>query len=263
MTYGFIGCGNMGGALIRAAVKAVNANQVWINDMDMDKAGALAEETGAIATDIVDLAQSCDYIFLGVKPQVMEKMLDSINDVLAERNDGFVLVSMAAGMTINKIRSFSGNYPVIRIMPNLAAAVGEGMILYTHKDVTETEVEDFLELMKYAGRLMPVEESMIDAGCALSGSGPAFAFLFIEALADGGVRCGLKREEAIVLAAQTLLGAAKLLLETGKHPAQLKDAVCSPGGTTIAGVSALEEGAFRNDVIKAVLRAYERAIELR
>lgn len=263
MTYGFIGCGNMGGALIRAAVKAVNANQVWINDMDMDKAGALAEETGAIATDIVDLAQSCDYIFLGVKPQVMEKMLDSINDVLAERNDGFVLVSMAAGMTINKIRSFSGNYPVIRIMPNLAAAVGEGMILYTHKDVTETEVEDFLELMKYAGRLMPVEESMIDAGCALSGSGPAFAFLFIEALADGGVRCGLKREEATVLAAQTLLGAAKLLLETGKHPAQLKDAVCSPGGTTIAGVSALEEGAFRSDVIKAVLRAYERAIELR
>lgn len=253
----------MGGALIRAAVKAVNANQVWINDMDMDKAGALAEETGAIATDIVDLAQSCDYIFLGVKPQVMEKMLDSINDVLAERNDGFVLVSMAAGMTINKIRSFSGNYPVIRIMPNLAAAVGEGMILYTHKDVTETEVEDFLELMKYAGRLMPVEESMIDAGCALSGSGPAFAFLFIEALADGGVRCGLKREEATVLAAQTLLGAAKLLLETGKHPAQLKDAVCSPGGTTIAGVSALEEGAFRSDVIKAVLRAYERAIELR
>lgn len=263
MTYGFIGCGNMGGALIRAAVKAVNANQVWINDMDMDKAGALAEETGAIATDIVDLAQSCDYIFLGVKPQVMEKMLDSISDVLAERNDGFVLVSMAAGMTINKIRSFSGNYPVIRIMPNLAAAVGEGMILYTHKDVTETEVEDFLELMKYAGRLMPVEESMIDAGCALSGSGPAFAFLFIEALADGGVRCGLKREEATVLAAQTLLGAAKLLLETGKHPAQLKDAVCSPGGTTIAGVSALEEGAFRSDVIKAVLRAYERAIELR
>ncbi len=263
MTYGFIGCGNMGGALIRAAVKAVNANQVWINDMDMDKAGALAEETGAIATDIVDLAQSCDYIFLGVKPQVMEKMLDSISDVLAERNDGFVLVSMAAGMTINKIRSFSGNYPVIRIMPNLAAAVGEGMILYTHKDVTETEVEDFLELMKYAGRLMPVEESMIDAGCALSGSGPAFAFLFIEALADGGVRCGLKREEATVLAAQTLLGAAKLLLETGKHPAQLKDAVCSPGGTTIAGVSALEEGAFRSDVIKAVLRAYERSIELR
>ena len=137
------------------------------------------------------------------------------------------------------------------------------MILYTHKDVTETAEEDFLELMKYAGRLMPVEESMIDAGCALSGSGPAFAFLFIEALADGGVRCGLKREEATVLAAQTLLGAAKLLLETGKHPAQLKDAVCSPGGTTIAGVSALEEGAFRSDVIKAVLRAYERSIELR
>lgn len=263
MTYGFIGCGNMGGALIRAAAKAVPSEQIWINDADMKKAQLLAEETGAIATDIVDLAQSCDYIFLGVKPQVMEGMLDSISDVLAGRDDSFVLVSMAAGLSMDRIRSFCGNYPIIRIMPNLAAAVGEGMILFAHKDVMESEVEGFLNLMKYAGRLCYMEEKLIDAGCALSGSGPAFVFMFIEALADGGVKCGLRRDEAVVLAAQTLLGASKLLLETGKHPGELKDAVCSPGGTTIAGVAALEEGAFRSDVISAVIRAYERALELK
>ena len=264
MTYGFIGCGNMGGALIRAAVKAVNANQVWINDMDMDKAGALAEETGAIATDIVDLAQSCDYIFLGVKPQVMEKMLDSISDVLAERNDGFVLVSMAAGMTINKIRSFSGNYPVIRIMPNLAAAVGEGMILYcTNSKTEEEQIELFCKALAKAGKLDPISEDKIDAASALSGCGPAFVYLFAEALADGAVECGLARDKANLYAAQTLLGAAELLLQSGKHPGELKDAVCSPGGTTIAGVHALEEGSFRSTAMSAVTAAYEKTLKLK
>ena len=261
-TVGFIGCGNMGGALIRAAAKAIDPKRILIADALADKVSALAAETGAQPSDLAAIAEKCRYIFLGVKPQGMQAMLDQIKGALAARRSRFTLVSMAAGMTMDRILSMAGEHPIIRIMPNLPASVGEGMILWCGKDVTAEETEDFEKILSRAGRLLKIPEHLIDAGSAVSGCGPAYVFQFAEALADGGVRCGLSRADANLLAAQTLLGSAKLLLETGLHPGVWKDAVCSPGGTTIEGVLALEEGAFRFDVSKAVNAAYEKTKKL-
>lgn len=263
MKYGFIGCGNMGGALIRCAAKSAKKCEIFISDMDAAKCKVLANECAAVASDNKSIAEKCDFIFLGVKPQYLAEMLAGIKDDLKLRKGRFVLVSMAAGISIEKIKEFAGDFPVIRIMPNLPVSVGEGMILYDSRDVKSTEIKSFLAVMKHAGILCPLEEKLIDAGSAVSGCGPAYAFMFIEALADGGVYCGLPRDKAQLLAAQTLLGAARLLMESGKHPGELKDAVCSPGGTTIAGVMELEGGSFRSDVSDAVIAAYDRTLELR
>ena len=174
------------------------------------------------------------------------------------------LLSIVAGMPIEKIAALSGAERIIRIMPNTPASVGEGMILYDYNDaVTADQLADFSNALSEAGRLDHLPEKSIDAASALSGCGPAFVDLFIEALADGGVACGLPRAKAMAYAEQTLLGTAKLLLETGKHPGVLKDAVCSPGGTTIAGVHALENGGFRAATINAVTAAYQKTLQLK
>jgi pyrroline-5-carboxylate reductase len=168
-----------------------------------------------------------------------------------------VVVSMVAGVPIRKLQEELGEkLPVIRIMPNTPVAVGEGMILYSCSDeVREEETECFLQAMRHAGRFMKIEERLMEAGMAVSGCGPAFVDLFVEALSDAGVASGLSRKDATVLAAQMVLGSAKLILESGKHPGELKDAVCSPGGTTIQGVRKLEEKGFRSAVIEAVIAA--------
>lgn len=210
------------------------------------------------------MAATCKYIFLGVKPQAMASMLADIRPVLQERSDRFILVTMAAGMTMAQISELvGGDFPMIRIMPNMPVSVGEGMILYTpNPAVTPEEVEEFMRILAYAGTLDDLPEQLIDAGSAVSGCGPAFVSLFLEAMADGGVSCGLPRAKAQQYAAQTLIGTAKAILQTGLHPGQLKDAVCSPGGSTIAGVQALEEGALRGDVLRAVIAAWRRTQEL-
>lgn len=259
MKVGFIGCGNMGGALARAAAKS--GERLYLADFSGEKSEALAAELGALVSDNKTIAAECDYIFLGVKPQVMAEMLSEIRSVLENRND-VVLVSMAAGITIEKLQSLTGNKPVIRIMPNTPAAVGKGMILYTYSGVPQNAVKEFLRFMQAAGRFDELPEKLIDAGSAVSGCGPAFVCQFVEALADGGVACGLPRDKALLYAAQTLYGTAALMLESGKHPAELKDAVCSPGGSTIQGVRRLEEGALRADVIDAVIAAYNKTKEL-
>ena len=265
-TFGFIGCGNMGGALARAVCKTTPADQVFLTNRTADKARALADELGCcVALDNEAIAVSADFIFLGVKPQMMADMLAEIAPALAKRETPFVLVTMAAGLTISAIREMAGGeYPVIRIMPNTPAAIGEGMILYTlSENVSATAEKAFLAALAEAGRLSPLPEHLMDAGSAVSGCGPAFVDLFIEALADGGVACGLPRAQAMELAAQMVLGSAKLVLESGKHPGQLKDAVCSPGGTTIQGVRALEEAGFRGSVMDAVIAAYEKTLDLK
>ncbi len=263
-TFGFIGTGNMGSALVRAAAKALAPNQLMLADQLAEKAAALAQEIGCVSTDTKTLAQNCQYIFLGVKPQVMAAMLAEIAPVLASRQDPFVLVSMAAGVTMADIRAMAGSdYPVIRIMPNIPASVGGGVILYDRTDnVSDEEVSFFRENMRFAGLVDALPEKLIDAGSALSGCGPAFVCLFVEALADGAVACGLPRDKALAYAAQTLSGTANMLLQSGMHPGQLKDAVCSPGGTTIAGVKAMEESGFRAGAMDAVLAAYQRTLEL-
>ena len=263
VTLGFIGTGNMGGALARAACKSVPSDQVFLSNRTVEKARLLAEELGCRVADNFAIAESADFIFLGVKPQYMADVMADITPILEKRENRFILVSMAAGLTIPRIRELAGkDYPVIRIMPNTPASVGEGMIQYCSANVTAEEEAAFCQLMAPAGRLDAVAEGMIDAASCVSGCGPAWVYQFIEALADGGVACGLPRAKAQEYAAQMVLGSAKLVLESGKHPGALKDAVCSPGGSTIQGVRVLEEHGLRGAVMDAVLAAYDKTKEM-
>lgn len=260
-TIGFIGTGTMGGTLAQA-VCATGAD-IYVCDKDVSRATQFAQAHGCKAMSATQIAQACDFIFLGVKPQVMADLFLEIAPVLRARTSRFVLVSMAAGVDIASIRAMAGGeYPVIRIMPNTPALVGEGMILYTSRDVTGTEIAAFAAAMKEAGRLDELDEPLLNAASALSGCGPAFVYMMIASLADGCVQCGLPRAKAVAYAAQTLYGAAKMVLEGGQHPEKLKDDVCSPGGSTIAGVHALEKAAFRSAVADAVMAAYKRTVEL-
>ena len=264
-TYGFIGTGSMGGAVAKAAAKAVGGGNLFLANRTPAKAEALAAELGGRACDNGTAARQ-DYIFLGVKPQMMAGMLESIRPVLrerAEKGETFTLVTMAASLTIEKIQEMAGvEAPTVRIMPNLPVSIGKGVILYTASGAEKT-LPGLLEALAPAGMLLPVEERLIDAGSAVAGCGPAFACLFAEALADGGVACGLPRAQAQTLALQMLAGTAELLLQTGQHPAALKDAVCSPGGTTIAGVHALEKGGFRAAAFDAVKAAYDKTLAMK
>ena len=261
-TIGFIGAGNMGGALIRAVSLSDTECEILITDKIIEKAESLSKETNGKAkvSSSSEIAEKCDLIFLGVKPNFMASALDEIAAVLARRDEKPTLVSMAAGVKIEKIAEIAKtSCPIIRIMPNIPVSVGEGMILYDICAGVTKAIEDaFLSVMCKAGKLDKIPEALIDAGSALSGCGPAFVFMFIEALADGGVACGLGRDKALSYAAQTLIGSAKLLEESGKHPGELKDAVCSPGGSTIEGVRTLEEGAFRGVVTDAVISSFEK-----
>ena len=262
--FGFIGTGNMGGALARAVRHNVDGSRILLANRSPQKAQVLARILEAGTADNGEIAKAADYILLGVKPQMMAQVLEEIGPALAGRQRPFVLVTMAAGLTIARIRELAGgNYPVIRIMPNTPVSVGQGMVLYTCSEDVDTEtLRTFLEAFAWAGRFSAIAESGIDAGSAVSGCGPAFADLFLEAVADGGVACGLARDQALELAAQMLMGSAGLALETGLPPGVLKDAVCSPGGATIQGVRRLEEAGFRGAVMNAVIAAFERTKEL-
>lgn len=258
---GFIGCGNMGGALALAASRC-EGTRIALCDTHAPKAQALAEEIGATVLSAREVALMCRYVVLGVKPQMMRDLAAEIASALREREVAPILVSMAAGLQICDLQAMFGKYPFIRIMPNTPCAVGAGMITYCHTMDAAPHVADYLRMMAGAGMFDLLDESKIDAASAVAGCGPAFACLFMEALADGGVQCGLTRAQALRYAGQMLLGTAKLALETGAHPGQMKDNVCSPGGSTIAGVAALEEGALRGTVMRAVREAYLRNQEL-
>jgi len=262
--FGFIGTGHMGSALAYAAAQTVEPERIVLANRTPAKAQALAKEIGCACAGNGEATAQSRFIVLGVKPQMMEDLLGKLASVLAARTDRFVLVSMAAGVTMEQIcRMAGGNYPVIRLMPNTPVVVGEGMTLYTANSlVTPDELVDFLDDIAAAGRFEALEEPLFDAAGAVSGCGPAFAFLFLEALADGAVACGVPRAKATVFAAQMLLGAAHLALEGDEHTAVLKDAVCSPGGSTIAGVRALENAAFRGAVMDAVIASCQRTREL-
>ena len=258
MKYGFIGCGNMGGALARALSKTTQDIMLC----DPYAAEALAAEIGCSAGLNESAASVCQCIFLAVKPQILEKVLIPIADILKERRP--LLITMAAGVQINKIQAIIGApLPIIRIMPNTPATVGCGTILYCHNELVSTAaVATVLGDMRYAGMFDEIDEKLIDAASALSGCGPAYGYMFIEALADGAVACGVPRTKAMAYAAHTLIGAAQMVLQTGMHPGALKDAVCSPGGSTIAGLRTLEEHGFRGAVMDCIQTAFERTKEL-
>lgn len=259
--YGFIGCGNMGGILANACAE-VWGSRVWLCDHNADKTAAISAKTAAKAADISEIAASCRYIFLGVKPQVLPDLAKELRPMLEKRTDRFVLVSMAAGVTLDSLSLLFGNFPIIRIMPNTTACVKQAMIPYCGNAMVMAEECNELPVLLPVGKFDAIPEGQMDAASALSGCGPAFVYMFIEALADGGVKCGLPRDKAIAYAAQTVLGSSKTVLETGEHTASLKDAVCSPGGSTIAGVHALENAAFRGAVMDAVSAAFLRTKEL-
>lgn len=255
MKYGFIGCGNMGGAIAKALSQSTR--DIWVTDRS-GSAKALASQLGITYSSNEAIAKHCCSIFLGVKPHMMKDMLLPLQGILRERKP--LLITMAAGLEIRQIQQFAGcDLPIIRIMPNTPTAVGKGMIQYCCNSlVTENMLAAFLQDMAPCGHLDPLEESLIDAASALSGCGPAYAYLFMEALADGAVACGVPRKKAMAYAAATLSGAAEMVLETHQHPGELKDAVCSPGGSTIAGVHALEAKGFRGAVMDCVIAAYEK-----
>ena len=264
-TFGFIGCGNMGGALASAAAKSLPKGSLLLCDKSEEKLSSLCASLSARAVSLPELIEKADYIVLGVKPQGIRALFEELRPLLQEKKRRFVLVSMAAGVTLAALQENAGlPCPLIRIMPNTPASVGEAMILYTaNEETTDEDIKGFLTALSAAGRFDRIPEGMIDAGGALSGCGPAFVYLFAEALADGAVACGLPRDKALLYASQTLRGSAEMLLQSGRHPGELKDAVCSPGGTTIEGVKALEDGAFRATVMSAVTAAYKKTAKLK
>ena len=259
MKYGFIGCGNMGGAIAKAL--ALTTTDFAITDRS-GKAIALAAEIPCGYLSSEEIAQQCERIFLGVKPHMMKGVLAPLAEILAEKKP--LLITMAAGLTTDQIEEFAGcQIPVIRIMPNTPVAIGKGVIQYCCNDLVSQEMlQDFLMDLRHAGVLDPLEERLIDAGSAISGSGPAYVYMFIEALADGAVACGIPRAKALEYAAATVIGAGEMVLATGQHPGALKDAVCSPGGSTIAGVRALENHGFRAAAMEAVIATCNRNKEL-
>ena len=261
-TFGFIGCGNMGGALATAAAQGNPGMAIAVCDALPQKAEALAAGFDNITVaPLARIAADSEYIFIGVKPQMLEALFEELSPLLPE---DAVLISMAAGTSIRKIEALAGKkLPVIRIMPNIPVCVGKGVILYARNEkVTDEALAFFVGAMSGAGLLDAIPEEKIDAASTISGCGPAFAYLFIEALADGGVACGLPRDKAQTYAAAMLAGSAEHVLLSGSHPGALKDAVCSPGGTTIAGVRALEEKSFRAAAMDAVIVAYEKTLKL-
>lgn len=259
MKYGFIGCGNMGGAIARAVSK--KTKDILVSDRS-GKAGALAQELGITYGTLSEIAETCDSIFLGVKPHMMAGVLEPLQGILQERKP--LLITMAAGLTMERIAEMAGGeLPIIRIMPNTPVNVGKGMTQYCCNClVTEEQRNAFLNDMSESGNLDELEERLIDASSALSGCGPAYMYMFMEALADGAVACGIPRAKAMEYAAATMVGAGEMYLATKNHPGAMKDAVCSPGGSTIAGVRALEQHGFRGAAMDCVIAAFEKNREL-
>ncbi len=260
MKYGFIGCGNMGGALALALSKTTK--DILLADADRTKSSVLALKLGVKSGDNIEVIEKCDRVFFGVKPQVMGEMIKGIKTELDKK--GTTVITMAAGVEIKKIEEYIGfHLPIIRIMPNTPVSVGKGVVLYCYNDlVSKKKIEDFKEDMKYAGFLAETDEKLMDAGCSLSGCGPAFMYMFVDALARGAEACGLSRENAVKYAAATMSGSAEMVLKSGLSPEQLKINVCSPGGSTIEGVKVLEEAGLYKIGENAVKAAYKRNLEL-
>jgi len=263
-TLGFIGAGNMAAALVKGLLhaKVVPPEGIIVSDVKPERLAQLKEEHGIRTTqDNHELVKASDVIVLSVKPQVIDKVLGLVG---ADVKSTQLVISVAAGVPVSAIE---GRLPdgthVVRTMPNTPATVQAGATAIapgTH--ATEEDLEVARALFSAVGRVVTLDESLLDAVTGLSGSGPAYVMLMIEALADGGVKVGLHRDTALLLAAQTVYGSAKLLLETGEHPGRLKDMVTSPGGTAIAGLHTLESGGLRRTLIDAVETATNRSAQL-
>ncbi|MBO7677995.1 MAG: pyrroline-5-carboxylate reductase [Erysipelotrichaceae bacterium] len=260
-TIGFIGTGYMGGALATAACKSGLDTRILLANRSKEKAEKLAKEIGGEVVDNAAVAKEADYIFLGVKPQILQGMFEKIEDILKERKDDYVIVSMVAGKDIAFLKKMFFNHPIIRISPNMPVLVGSGLSQYVFSDdVSTKDREFFLKLMEPTGVLIQNDEHYMSGVSGVTGCGPAFAAMFIEALADGAVACGVGRKDAYIYAAEMLKGTADLYLKSGQHPGAIKDSVCSPAGLTIEGVRVLERLGFRSAVIEALIATFEKRV---
>ncbi|SHO50033.1 pyrroline-5-carboxylate reductase [Anaerocolumna xylanovorans] len=260
---GFIGAGNMGLPMIIGAARVFGTEPILFTNKREERKEYVHQKTGVAYTeDNKSLAEACKYIVLAVKPQFFG---DVYKDIKESLNSDHIIISIAAGITIDSIKQALGeSIRVVRAMPNTPALVGEGMsALCFSKDEYSTVEKELINLFFQSfGKFEIFDENLMNSVVCASGSSPAYVYMFIEALADSAVKYGIPRDKAYKLTAQAVLGAAKMVLETGEHPGKLKDQVCSPGGTTIAAVEALEEYGFRNAVMKATDACYEKSVSL-
>lgn len=258
---GFIGTGVMGGALARAVSK--QEKSVLLSNVPCEAAQSLAGELGCDFGDNNRVAGECEYIVLAVKPQIIREVLSGIAPVLKSRTDRFVIITIAAGVAVDTVRQETGiSCPVIRLMPNTPVLVGKGVILCVFDGVESREKEEFYRLFSSAGFCDEIKESDIDAAGALTGCGPAFAYIVMRSLADGAVQCGIEEEKAVKYAELTMLGAAQLAFDSKRDLEELKQAVCSPKGTTVEGVGVLESRGVRSAFADTVKASYRRSLEL-
>ncbi len=262
---GFIGTGNMGMPLISGAIEAFGHDNVIIHGKNERKNDEISCKShivcGSSNKEVVKLSE---LIILAIKPQVYDEVFAEIKETVLTSTGKKTFVSLAPGRTCASIEEyFEGKVNVVRAMPNTPAQIKQGMTAISFSDSFDGKKDDVLKLFSCVGKSVCMPERLIDSSIVASGSSPAFVYMFIEALADGAVKYGIPREQAIQMAAQTVLGSARMVLESKEHPAILKDKVCSPGGTTICGVAALEEYGFRNAIIKACDATYEKASALK
>jgi pyrroline-5-carboxylate reductase len=261
---GFIGCGNMAQAMIGGIIKSklVLPSQVMASAITEKNLNFAKDKYGIlVSSDNIDTAKFSDIIILAVKPNIYDVVIEEIKGYIKKDS---IIITIAAGITLSFTeKAFGHNIKVIRTMPNTPALVGEGMsVLCANELVTKEELELVIKIFEGFGKSEVISEKLMDAIPAISGSSPAYVYMFIEALADGGVLDGIPRDKAYKLAAQAVLGAAKMVLETGMHPGALKDNVCSPGGSTIEAVSTLEEKGFRSAVLSAMKSCTNKSKEM-
>lgn len=261
---GFIGMGNMAGAIMRGSLKTFAPEEMMFFDANAVQAEKVCAETGVKhAASNIELVHQVKYILLAVKPQVLPSVLAEVKDEITRDQ---VVISIAAGFTISDLAEGLGaEARIVRVMPNTPAMVGEGMtgVSYDSEQFSEEEKKMIETIFTSIGKMELVDEGLMDAVASASGCSPAYVYMFIEALADGCVKNGLPRALAYKMVSQAVLGSAKMVLETGKHPGELKDMVCSPGGTTIEGLAALEESGFRGALMKACDANFQKNKQLK
>lgn len=260
MRYGFIGAGNICSAIITGAVKGgISCNDIKIYDIDSSKIEKLTHETGVGSCLREELMRSAEIIFFGLKPNILPDALRVDASAITQRKDKPTIVSFAAGINLETLNMLLPETHIIRVMPNLNSAIGAGMsAICANTLCDESRISSVIKFMSTSGNTTVIDERYFDIFSVLASSSPAFAYIFIDSLARAALSLGMPKKQALEIAAQSVLGSSKMLLENSEHPWELADRVCSPGGITIEGIRALQEGAFEHTVMQAVIRAVNK-----
>ena len=258
MKVGFIGMGNMGYAILKGIKENVNNENIIFHQNTLSKMKEISKtENVKYAESNSEVVKKSKYIILAVKPQMFDLIAEEIKDDITSEH---IIISMAPGFDIKQLVEKFNTNKIVRTMPNTPAMIGEGVtgICYFDNCLQDDEKNAVISIFESVGKAVVVEEKLMNAVVCASGSSPAYVFMFIEALADSVVKCGMPRQSAYEFVTQTIIGSAKLMVDTGKHPGELKDMVCSPGGTTIAGVQELENNGFRSAIFKATEACFNK-----